>query len=446
MTHAHEVNFDGLVGPTHNYAGLSEGNVASMAHGGETSNPREAALQGLAKMRLLVSLGLRQGVLPPHERPDLRALRGFGFEGSDAQVLASAARRAPHLLAACSSASAMWAANAATVAPSADTADGRVHLTPANLVSTVHRSLEPPATSRILRAVFPDERVFAHHDPVPGGAAMGDEGAANHTRLCMTQGGPGLHVMAHGRDAGADGPRRFPARQSLDAAHAVARLNALPCARVLHVRQAPEAIDAGAFHNDVVCVGNEDVLFHHARAFADPGAVQRVREAFTAVTGGDLRVVTVPESRITLQEAISSYLFNSQLVTLPDGRMALVAPMECRDVGPVSDYLDEILDGGSSPIGALHLVDTRQSMRNGGGPACLRLRVVLTHDESAAVAPGVLADEQLIGRLEQWVHRHHRDRIGAADLADPSLLGENRQALDDLTGILRLGPLYDFQR
>ena len=27
---AYEVNFDGLVGPTHNYAGLSYGNVASL--------------------------------------------------------------------------------------------------------------------------------------------------------------------------------------------------------------------------------------------------------------------------------------------------------------------------------------------------------------------------------------------------------------------------------
>ena len=99
-----EYNFDGLVGPTHNYGGLSVGNVASTLHGGQASNPREAALQGLAKMRALAKLGYPQAVLPPQERPDVRALRALGFTGGDHQVIASAARDAPDLLAACSSA------------------------------------------------------------------------------------------------------------------------------------------------------------------------------------------------------------------------------------------------------------------------------------------------------------------------------------------------------
>jgi succinylarginine dihydrolase len=445
VTQAYEVNFDGLVGPTHNYAGLSEGNVASMAHRGETSNPREAALQGLAKMRLLAALGVRQGVLPPHERPHVGALRRFGYSGTDAQVLASASRGSPRLLASCASASAMWAANAATVAPSADTADGRVHLTPANLVSTLHRSLEPPVTARILRAIFPDESCFAHHDPLPGGWAMGDEGAANHTRLCAEHAGPGLHVLVHGRD-GARGPRRFPARQALEASRAVARLNALPSDQVVHVRQAPAAIDAGAFHNDVVCVGNEHVLVHHAQAFADPGAVDRIRDAFARLTGRELTVVTVPGSLITLDQAISSYLFNSQLVSLPGGGMALVAPVECREIPAASGLLDTLVADGSTPIAAVHLVDTRQSMRNGGGPACLRLRVVLRDDELAAVAPGLLPDDAQLTRLEDWVRRHYRDTLTPGDLADPALLEESRRALDELTALLGLGPLYDFQR
>jgi succinylarginine dihydrolase len=446
VTAAHEVNFDGLVGPTHNYAGLSEGNVASMAHGGEVSNPREAALQGIAKMRLLVSLGVRQGVLPPHERPHVGALRRFGFAGSDGEVLAEAARRTPELLAACSSASAMWAANAATVAPSSDTADGRVHFTPANLVSTLHRSMEPPDTARIIRATFPGEARFAHHGALPGGSPMGDEGAANHTRLCASHGGPGLHVFVHGRDGGR-APERFPARQSRQASCAVARLNRLPDDRVLHLLQAPEAIDAGAFHNDVVCVGNENVLFHHERAFADPEAIGRMETAFASVTGRELHVVGVPESRLSLDQAVSSYLFNSQLVSLPGAAgMALVAPIECREIAVVSEILDELVADEAVPIRAAHVIDTRQSMRNGGGPACLRLRVVLTDQEMAWVAPGVLMDDALLVRLDQWVRRYYRDRLAPADLADPLLLDESRQALNELTEILGLGSLYDFQR
>ncbi|MEW6582995.1 MAG: N-succinylarginine dihydrolase [Actinomycetota bacterium] len=447
MTAVHELNLDGIVGPTHNYAGLSRGNVASTAHGGEVSHPREAALQGIAKMRLLMSLGVRQAVLPPQERPNVRALRRLGFTGTDAQVVEAAAQREPRLLAACSSASAMWAANAATVVPSADTADGRVHITPANLVSTLHRSLEAPATARALRAVFPDETRFAHHDPLPATGALGDEGAANHTRLAASHAGGGLHLFVHGRRGEDGGPRRFPARQALEASRAVARLSGLPDGRVIHARQAPEAIDAGAFHNDVVCVGNEHVLLHHEQAFADGRAlVARLRDAFRRVAGRDLVVVAVPREAVTLQEAVASYLFNSQLVTLPDGRMALVAPAECREVRAVAGFLEALVEDPSSPVAEVHVVDTRQSMRNGGGPACLRLRCVLTGEEAAAMAPGVVCDDALLDRLAAWVDRHYRDRLAPADLGDPSLLSEGRAALDELTGILGLGALYDFQR
>ena len=121
-----EANFDGLVGPTHNYAGLAYGNLASALNAEKPSNPREAALQGLRKMKALHDLGVPQGVLPPHERPHLPTLRALGFGGKDAEVLGAAHREAPGLLAAASSASAMWVANAATVSPSADAADGRV--------------------------------------------------------------------------------------------------------------------------------------------------------------------------------------------------------------------------------------------------------------------------------------------------------------------------------
>src|SRR5687768_11173563 len=179
---AYEVNFDGLVGPTHNYAGLSYGNVASMSHKRSVSSPRQAALQGLAKMKFLADLGVKQAVLPPHPRPDIAALRRIGFTGSDADVLAKVQREDPVLLAAVSSSSSMWAANAATVSPSADTSDGRMHFTPANLVSLFHRSLEAPTTAAVLRAIFNDEKHFAHHPPLPATMHFSDEGAANHTR------------------------------------------------------------------------------------------------------------------------------------------------------------------------------------------------------------------------------------------------------------------------
>ena len=147
-----EYNCDGLIGPNHNYCGLSYGNVASSANKNAVSNPKEAAKQGLLKMKDLTELGLKQMVLPPHERPSIGALRQLGFSGSDADILTAAAKTSPELLANVSSASAMWTANAATICPSADAKDGKIHITTANLNDKYHRSIEIDETTAILKA------------------------------------------------------------------------------------------------------------------------------------------------------------------------------------------------------------------------------------------------------------------------------------------------------
>ncbi len=425
---AFEVNFDGIVGPTHNYAGLSYGNVASMRNRRAASNPREAALQGLAKMKFFAALGLKQAVLPPHERPHIASLRKRGYTGSDAEILAKVAKDEPALLAAVSSASAMWAANAATVSPSADTLDGKVHFTPANLASNFHRSIESETTARLLRGIFAEERYFAHHPPLP--ADLPDEGAANHTRLCHAYGGPGIELFACGSSD--HSPTTFPARQSFAASNAIAQSHRVRDSRF--VMQNPPAIDAGAFHNDVVAVGNRSLLLYHQLAWLNAkGTIAALRKSLP-----ELRAIEVKDCDVPLADAISSYLFNSQLVTLPDGSDALIAPVESRENPRVGTAID------SFGI-ATHFVDVRQSMRNGGGPACLRLRVVLTETELAAARQSVMWSEALYKKLVAWVERHYRDHLGADDLADPRLLDESRTALDALTKILRLGSVYDFQ-
>ena len=440
---AHEVNFDGLVGPTHNYAGLSRGNLASQRSKHRASDPRAAALEGLAKMKVLAGLGVRQAVLPPHERPDTEALRRLGFAGSDADVLWRAGREDPLLLSMCCSASAMWAANAATVSPSADATDGRVHFTPANLVSQPHRALEPSTTEALLRAVFQDADCFAHHPPLPSAGAFGDEGAANHVRLVARHGDPGVELFVYGRsgDPSEPAPARFPARQTREASGAVARLHALKPSRTVFARQNPAAIDGGAFHNDVVCVGNENVLLYHEEAFADADAL--VADVSVKVPG--LVALRVSSAELPLDEAVKTYLFNSQIVTLPDGSMCLVAPSECRESEAVRAVVDRLLPAGT-PLRSVRYVDVRQSMSNGGGPACLRLRVVLTDREAAGVRPGVFLTDALHADLTRWVVRHYRDRLTPDDLADPKLLDESRAALDELTRLTGLGPVYRFQR
>ena len=443
-THAVEANFDGLVGPTHNYAGLSWGNVASKSNVNAVSNPKEAALQGLAKMKKLADRGYVQAVLPPHERPHIPTLRALGFAGSDRQVLEQAAQADPAILAAVSSASAMWTANAATVSPSADTADHRVHFTPANLSAKFHRSIEHKVTGRALKAIFTDESYFAHHPALPSVSHFGDEGAANHTRLCAGYGDPGVELFVYGQAAfneSAPAPVKYPARQTLEASRAIARLHGLDDRHAVFAQQNPAAIDAGVFHNDVIEVGNGNCLFYHELAFLDEGGV--LSDIRARLAGTELQPVRVSAAEVPIEDAVASYLFNSQLLNTPDG-MLLAVPGECREVASVSRYLDSLLQQ-NGPITAVEVFDVKQSMRNGGGPACLRLRVVLSDEERRAINQGVVLTDALYERLTAWVNAHYRDELSQQDLADPMLLDEVRKALDELTGILGLGSIYDFQ-
>lgn len=413
-----EINFDGLIGPSHNYAGLSPGNLAATRNAGETSQPRAAALQGIAKMRANLALGLTQGILLPHARPDHRWLASLSTDYAQA---------APHLRAQALSASPMWAANAATVSPAPDTADGRCHLSVANLVTMPHRSHEWPGTLAQLRLAFAHD-AFAVHGPVP--APFGDEGAANHMRLCPRHGERGVEVFVYGVSGGP-----FPARQHREASEAVARAHGLDPARTLFVQQSEAAIAAGAFHNDVVAVANERVLFAHEHAFAD-------RDGFYADLARlmpEVEIVEVPADRVTLADAIGSYLFNAQLVTPADGQPTLIVPGEARENAAVWAWLQDHL-AGNGAIRRVEVVDVRQSMANGGGPACLRLRVVA---DPATVDPRFLVDEAKLDRLAALVEAHWPDAIGAADIGDPALIAQVEKARYALLEALDLVELAD---
>ena len=391
-----EINFDGLIGPSHNYAGLSLGNLASASHAGDVSAPRAAALQGIDKMRANLGLGLVQGVFMPLDRPNIGWLTSLG------QIPEAAS---PALLANALSASSMWAANAATVSPAPDTTDGRCHLTVANLKSMPHRSHEWPGTLAQLRLAFAHD-AFAVHGPVP--TAFGDEGAANFMRLTATHDEPGLEIFVYGVSGGP-----FPARQHLEASRALARLHRLDPERTLFVQQSAEAIAAGAFHNDVVAVANERTLFAHEKAFEDrTGTHDAILERFP-----EAQIVEVADADVPLADAISSYLFNAQLVTPPDGQQTLIVPTECRETPSVWRWLEAHL-AGNGPIRRVEVVDVRQSMANGGGPACLRLRVAC---DPATVDPRFLVDGRKLDRMAGIVAAHWPETIDGSDLGSPAL-------------------------
>ena len=411
-----EINFDGIVGPSHNYAGLSPGNLAATRNAGAVSHPRAAALQGIAKMRANLALGLTQGMLLPHPRPDHDWL---------ARLSTTYAHAPTHLQAQALSASSMWAANAATVSPAADTRDGRCHLTVANLVTMPHRSHEWAATLAQLRIAFADA-AFAVHEPAP--PPFGDEGAANHMRLCEAHDAPGVEVFVYGETGGP-----FPARQHREASEAIARAHGLDPARTLFVRQSDEAIAAGAFHNDVVAVANDRVLFAHERAFAD-------KERFYA----DLRalmpfveIVEVADADAPLADAIASYLFNAQLVTPPDGVQTLIVPEEARATPSVWAWCGAHLRG-NGPIRRIEVVDVRESMANGGGPACLRLRVVA---DPRTVDARFLVDDARLDLIADVIGSHWPEAIHPEAIGDPALIDTIERARDALYLALGLGEL-----
>ncbi|HEY8591631.1 MAG TPA: N-succinylarginine dihydrolase [Sphingomicrobium sp.] len=411
-----EINFDGIIGPSHNYAGLSLGNVASMSHGGQVSEPRAAALQGIEKMRANLALGLAQGVFVPHPRPDRAWLAELGTTIEHAE---------PILAANAMSASAMWAANAATVSPAPDTSDGKCHLTVANLRTMPHRSHEWPATLAQLRLAFRGDG-FAVHAPVP--PAFGDEGAANHMRLAPRHGERGVEVFVYGVTGGA-----FPARQHIEASRAIARLHGLDPQRTIFVEQSEEAIASGAFHNDVVAVANERVLLAHEQAFADKGSLVAQLEA--QVDG--FEYVEVPSAEVALQDAIKSYLFNAQLVTPPDGETTLIVPEEARATPSVWRWVEKHL-AGNGPIRRVKVVDVRESMANGGGPACLRLRVVADPD---SVDPRFLVDGEKLDRIADVVSRHWPEQIAPGELQNDALIADIERARAALLHELDLADL-----
>lgn len=444
----YELNMDGLVGPTHHYAGLSTGNIASMSNALQPANPQAAARQGLEKMRFLHHLGVKQAILPPHQRPNLSLLYQLGFTGSPKQQIEKASQIALELLSACYSASSMWTANAATVTPSLDSQDNKVHFTAANLVSNLHRHQEAEFSKQLLQVIFSNNEYFAHHPVLPKTTVTGDEGAANHNRLCPMHSKPGIHLFVYGKK-GLNSritdpfPRIHPARQTKEASEAIARSHLLNPDHVVLACQNPDVIDQGVFHNDVISVANESVYLVHEQAFFNQ---EQILFELQKKAKFELTIIEIKSQDLSVKESVATYLFNSQLITLPNqNQMVLIAPMECKNDARAKQCIDTIIADNNNPITDVYYLDLKQSMRNGGGPACLRLRVPLNSHELSAMHQGIIMTDPLFDQLDSWILKHYRTHLVVSDLSDPNLIDETLTALDELTTILNLGSIYPFQ-
>ncbi len=408
-----EVNFDGLPGPTHHYAGLALGNVASMKNAHTISNPRAAALEGLAKMRLALRLGAPQGIFLPHARPNVHALHQLGLNGTEQQQLETLYKQDLNLFCALFSSSFMWAANTATITTSIDAEDNIVHITPANLATHYHRSLEVADTQAQLKHIF-NSPCFHIHEPLPALPHLADEGAANHMRIASAHDGKSVNVMIYGQsNASRLQPKHYPARQSLEASAMIAQTHHINTP-VLFFQQHPDAIDAGVFHNDVAAINNESVLIYHEKAYLDQDFPNRLAEA----ADFSIDMIKITENELSLKKAVDTYFFNSQLVTISRDHRVLIMPMECKN-DPDIDRIVSRLITPQGPIRAAHYVSCRQSMQNGGGPACLRLRVPMSREALASVNQAYILNHEKIDQLEAHVNRYYRDRLTIEDFLDP---------------------------
>ena len=443
-----EINFDGLIGPTHNYSGLSDGNIASKKNFFSVSNPKEAALQGLKKAKILINAGLNQGLFLPHERPFISGLKKLGFSGDNETILKSAYEYSKVLLSNFSSASSMWAANAATISPSPDTKDGKVHITPANLNTMFHRSLESDFTYTQCKLIFSDT-CFVVHKPALSISGYGDEGAANHLRISKTHEDKGFEIFVFGEsgfkeEAFAEYQKTsFIKRQALEVSKSVALSHKLDRNNVFYLQQHPRAIDKGSFHNDIVSLSNENIFIAHEKAFLNRDVLNHVLKHLELEVE-NFNYIEIPDKEIPLDDIISSYLLNSQLFTNGEGEMQLILPAEVQNYENCMQWLDKLKQ--TSDVKLFDFVNIKQSMMNGGGPACLRLKVILNEDEIKKVNKNFILNNKRLELIEDLIEREYRDELYPDDLKDPSLLDESRRVLDELTQIFGTGSIYEFQK
>tara|TARA_S200000501_G_scaffold715_1_gene662 strand:- start:1120 stop:2442 length:1323 start_codon:yes stop_codon:yes gene_type:complete len=436
-----EMNFDGLIGPTHNYSGLSEGNIASIKNSKQTSNPKKAALQGLKKMKLLMELGFPQGIFLPHERPHLGFLRDKGFKGNDKNIIASAAKKSKLLLNQAYSASSMWAANAATFSPSIDSYDSMAHITPANLLSMQHRSLETEFTYEQLNIIFHKSH-FKVHNAIKPNEFLGDEGAANHLRLSSNHLKKGLQVFVYGNEANQD-HSNILVRQSKEASELIAKLHMLDEGNIFFLKQNINSIKKGCFHNDIVSLATENIFIYHEEAFED--SKKQISNLETKLQSEKENFfIEISNQEISLDILIKSYLLNSQLITKKNGEMAFIMPEEVNEHLECKRWLKKLKD--ETPIKDLRYIDIKQSMMNGGGPACLRFKIVVTEEEFNNINSDFILTDNLILKLEDLIQSSYRDALEIDDLEDPALISESFEILDNLTQIFNTGSIYSFQK
>ena len=166
----------------------------------------------------------------------------------------------------------------------------------------------------------------------------------------------------------------------------------------------------------------------HERAWENQAAtLHRIRARVP-----DLRVFQVSSRDLSLEQAVTSYLFNSQLLETSDGWL-LNAPIECAD-GAARMVVDRLERDGF--VDRVRFNDLRQSMDGGGGPACLRLRLPLTEDEFRLLPETLMMTEERVEKLRSWVKKWYPSILRIEDLADAGFARRARKCSQALVEVL----------
>ena len=423
-----EYNLDSMIGPTHHFGGLSKGNLASMAHQFQMSSPKKAALEGLEKMRLAHEIGQNQLWFPPQRRPIFDAM--INGAGSDIDKVRWAFDNNPELLSQLFSSSAMWMANNATVSGSADSSDGLVHVIPANLSTLAHRRVEVAQNLILLNYAFFTKQ-FKVHPPLSH--RFRDEGAANHMQFSTDGHSKSLHLFVYNRSKSGDEDKYlpFPLRQSYEASRSLAKAMNIPETQTLICRQLATSVQKGVFHHDVVGMSHQDVLIIHELALEDQDhTLQLLQTMSQNILKKKLTIIQVSSEQLSLKEALDTYFFNSQFIKDQDGNVHLICAQQCNNHPKVSLLVDDLI--AQKVIEKVHYISLSESMMNGGGPACLRLRLPLTSKEFSNIPNCFKFSDEKYQEMVHFVHQFYPNQVRLADFIQINFLKKMNQLFDGL--------------
>ena len=320
-----------------------------------------------------------------------------------------------------------------------DNIDNAIHITVANLNSMMHRSIEPKFTYKMLKRIL-NKKVNINKSllNLPN---IGDEGAANHIRIAERHNVPGYQIFVYSSENISHA--KTIERQSLIGSKLIARKNCVEDQRVFYLQQSNRAIRYGSFHNDIVSTANENIFIYHEEAFESTQELKVILAKLKKLVP-NFKPIKILNSEIDLQTIVSSYLLNSQLISLPSGGMMFLLPSEVKQYPNCMQWLEKI--SAEEEIKKIKFIDVKQSMRNGGGPACLRLRMIFNENEISSVNKNFLLDDNKIDLLTNLIENKYRDRLQPDDLLDPNLADESLEILDALTKIFKTGSIYNFQK